>query len=110
MPRGGGSPATGAARRPRVSRSIASRTDVCHLSAMKLGLLVSVVLPAAAFAGEPPLPLVVDGTMVVADNVRVGGTSARGATVSIYSGGRCAGEALASAEVEAGGRFTVAAN
>ncbi len=77
---------------------------------MRVAGLCCLLLATPALAGEAKVDLVVDGTMVVGDDVRVGGTAARGATVSLFSGAGCKGDALARAEVDAGGRFTVAAH
>ena len=59
-------------------------------------------------AAQEKVTITVDGTMVVGNNVRVGGSATRGATVLFHSGKGCRGLAVSFAPVEEGGRFTVA--
>jgi hypothetical protein len=75
---------------------------------MRWPVLFSLLLAAPAAIAQEPVAIAVDGTMVVGDNVRVGGTATRGAAVSLHSGAGCKGDPIASADVEDGGRFTVA--
>jgi hypothetical protein len=75
---------------------------------MRWPVLFSVLLAAPAAIAQERVSIAVDGTMVVGDNVRVGGTATRGAAVSLHSGAGCKGDPIASADVEEGGRFTVA--
>jgi hypothetical protein len=77
-------------------------------------LLAAALFPilgaAPALAVGPPVPLSVDGAVLVERNVRVGGSSVRGARVSVYPTAGCRGAPAATGTAEVAGRFTVAAN
>jgi hypothetical protein len=80
---------------------------VCWVAASALLLAVTV---SAAAAAESELPLTVDGAILVENNVRVGGASKKGASISLYRGASCSGAPLATAAAEEAGRFTVSAD
>jgi hypothetical protein len=71
---------------------------------------LAALLWVSGAAAQERVTITVDGTMVVGDNVRVGGSATRGAVVSLHPGRGCRGDAIASTPVEEGGRFTVAHN
>ena len=80
------------------------------MSGMRSLAVLAALLWSSNAAAQERVTITVDGTMVVGDNVRVGGSATRGAVVALHSGKGCRGDAIASSPVEDGGRFTVAHN
>src|SRR5688572_4519855 len=70
------------------------------MSGMRIVAGLAALLTVSVAAAQERVTISVDGTMVVGDNVRVGGSATRGAVISLHSGKGCRGDAIASAPVE----------